>query len=85
MKKVLRNVKNNDVTAFMRDNLLRVVIFYDDLSYEFQVDKPGYDLPLFLGDIGGQVGLFVGASALSYFEVVDCLGMIIYSMMFESE
>ena len=85
MKKVLRNVKNNDVTAFMKDNLLRVVIFYDDLSYEFQVDKPGYDLPLFLGDIGGQVGLFVGASALSYFEVVDCLGMIIYSMMFESE
>ena len=81
MKEAIRRAR--DVKGFMRNNLLRLIIFYDDLSYEFQVDKPGYDLPLFLGDIGGQMGLLVGASTLSYFEVMDCLAMMIYSLFFE--
>ncbi|NP_001296668.1 acid-sensing ion channel 5-like [Hydra vulgaris] len=68
---------------FMRDNLLRIVLYYDDLSYELLEQKPSYDLLSWLGDIGGQIGLFVGSSAMSYFEFLDCLIMIIYAKYFK--
>lgn len=77
MKKVLTKVK--DVKQFMRDNLLRVIIFYEDLSYERQEQQPSYDTLVWLGDIGGQIGLFIGAGAMSYFEFIDCLALVIYA------
>jgi len=81
MKKVLEGV--TDTKRFMRDNLLRVVIFYEDLSYVRQEQQPSYDTLVWLGDIGGQIGLFIGAGAMSYFEFLDCLALIIYTKFFE--
>ena len=43
-----------------------------------------FSLFTFSGDIGGQIGLFIGAGAMSYFEFIDCLGLIIYAKFFES-
>ena len=79
---VLDNV--TDVKQFMRDNLLRVIIFYEDLSYERQEQQPSYDTLVWLGDIGGQIGLFIGAGAMSYFEFLDCLAMVIYARFFQN-
>ena len=36
------------------------------------------------GDVGGQIGLFIGAGAMSYFELVDCLFLVIYARFFKS-
>ena len=37
-----------------------------------------------LGDVGGQIGLMVGAGAMSYFEFLDCFILIIYTWFFRS-
>ena len=37
-----------------------------------------------LGDVGGQIGLFVGASVLSYFQFLDCITLIIYAKFFQT-
>ncbi|NP_001296656.1 acid-sensing ion channel 1-like [Hydra vulgaris] len=81
---VLNTVKSisNDL-LFMRENLLRVVIYYNDLSYELLEQKPNYDTLVWLGDVGGQIGLFVGAGVMSYFEIIDCLVLIIYTRFFQ--
>lgn len=41
-------------------------------------------LILHLGDIGGQIGLFIGAGVMSYFEFVDCLLLVIYARFAQS-
>lgn len=37
----------------------------------------------FPGDIGGQLGLFLGTSILTYMEFFDLLAMVIYTKYFE--
>ena len=37
------------MNIFFRDNLLRLVIYYDDLSYELLEQKPSYDTLVWLG------------------------------------
>lgn len=81
MKSVLKNV--TDFKRFMRNNFLRLIIFYEDLSYERQEQQPSYGTLVWLGDIGGQIGLFIGAGAMSYFEFLDCLALVIYSKFFQ--
>ena len=36
-----------------------------------------------VGDVGGQIGLFIGAGAMSYFEVIDALALVIYARFFK--
>eukprot|EP00794_Sanderia_malayensis_P005607 gene5607-6297_t len=84
---IAKHFKRNGTLAenhhFTRENFLRLIIYYGDLSYEYLEQKPTYDLLVFLGDIGGQIGLFVGASVLTFFEFVDCFVMCIYSRFFQ--
>ncbi|NP_001296667.1 acid-sensing ion channel 1-like [Hydra vulgaris] len=81
---VLSIVHNiTDELLFMRDNLLRFIIYYDDLSYEVLEQKPSYETLVWLGDIGGQIGLFIGAGVMSYFEFLDCLAIVIYTRFFQ--
>eukprot|EP00794_Sanderia_malayensis_P005438 gene5438-6117_t len=68
---------------YIRDNYLQVVIYYSELSYELMEQLPSYDLMVLLGDIGGQLGLFLGSSVLTYVEFFDCLIMVIYTRFFE--
>ncbi|XP_047135886.1 acid-sensing ion channel 1 isoform X1 [Hydra vulgaris] len=82
---IINSIKNiSDKVQFARDNLLRFVIYYDDLSYELIEQKPSYDTLVWLGDIGGQIGLLIGAGAMSYFEFIDCLFLVIYNQFFKT-
>eukprot|EP00112_Aurelia_sp_Birch-Aquarium-sp1_P001930 Seg1212.4 transcript_id=Seg1212.4/GoldUCD/mRNA.D3Y31 product="Acid-sensing ion channel 3" protein_id=Seg1212.4/GoldUCD/D3Y31 len=69
--------------TWIRDNYLSVVVYYGELSYEFMEQVPSYDLMVLLGDIGGQLGLFLGSSVLTYIEFFDCFAMVIYTRFFE--
>ena len=53
------------------------------MSYSLMEQTPSYDLMLLLGDIGGQLGLFLGTSILTYMEFFDLLAMVIYTKYFE--
>ncbi|KAK3748779.1 hypothetical protein QZH41_013515 [Actinostola sp. cb2023] len=64
---------------FLRDNLLELKIYYEDLTFKDIHQVPSYDLFSLLGDVGGQIGLFLGASLLTLVEYLDLLGMIAYT------
>ena len=68
---------------FIRDNFLRVEVYYRGMSYSVAEQVPTYDLMVFFGDIGGQLGLFLGASILTYVEFLDLFIMLIYTKYFE--
>ncbi|XP_064643335.1 uncharacterized protein LOC135497392 isoform X2 [Lineus longissimus] len=58
-------------TNFYKENFLQMDVFYRKLSYELVEQQKAYDIFALLCDIGGSMGLFVGASALTVFEVID--------------
>ena len=60
-------------SIFLRENFLQLDIFYRQLSYEHVSQQKGYDVFALICDIGGSLGLFIGASMLTVVEVIDLL------------
>ncbi|XP_062594595.1 uncharacterized protein LOC134256016 [Saccostrea cucullata] len=58
-------------SSFIKDNFLQVDIFYRQMSYEEIHQQEAYDMFSLWCDIGGTMGLFLGASFLSVVEIVD--------------
>ncbi|XP_061175624.1 FMRFamide-activated amiloride-sensitive sodium channel-like [Saccostrea echinata] len=58
-------------TESLAGNFLKTVIYYEDLNYEKITEEPLYDGFQLISDIGGALGLFMGASILSFVEVLQ--------------
>ncbi|KAK3759192.1 hypothetical protein RRG08_059591 [Elysia crispata] len=56
---------------FIQSNFLRLDIYYKEKSYEQITQQRAYDLFALMCDIGGSMGLFVGASVLTICELLD--------------
>ncbi|XP_078483018.1 acid-sensing ion channel 1C isoform X2 [Ciona intestinalis] len=56
---------------YVRKNFAKLNIFFEALNYETIEQKVAYEIPGLFGDIGGQMGLFIGASILTILELVD--------------
>ncbi|ESP02498.1 hypothetical protein LOTGIDRAFT_138301, partial [Lottia gigantea] len=54
-------------------NFLVVNLYYKELNYEQITQQRAYDIIALLCDIGGSMGLFIGASVMTMFEVIDLL------------
>ncbi|XP_012941892.1 amiloride-sensitive sodium channel subunit gamma-like [Aplysia californica] len=57
----------------LRQNLLKLHVFYEQLNFEKIVTTPKYDWSILLSNIGGQLGLWLGFSLLTAFEVIELL------------
>ncbi|XP_041464809.1 degenerin unc-8-like [Lytechinus variegatus] len=71
------NITNNEILTHIlqsndlsRKNILRLKIFYEDLNYEVVEMVPVYTIPSLLGSVGGLMGLYIGMSFISVFEVL---------------
>ncbi|XP_033763356.1 uncharacterized protein LOC117344638 [Pecten maximus] len=53
------------------DNYLELDIYYREMNYEEIRQQRAYDIFSLLCDIGGSMGLFVGASVMTMFEILD--------------
>ncbi|XP_071157089.1 acid-sensing ion channel 4-A-like [Mytilus edulis] len=53
------------------DNFIKVVIYLQDSAREIVEEEPLYQRSQMLADIGGSLGLFIGASVLSLGEVIE--------------
>ncbi|KAK7508282.1 hypothetical protein BaRGS_00000521, partial [Batillaria attramentaria] len=53
----------------LSQNFVKLNIFYEDLNYENITEKPDYEDAQFISDVGGTLGLWIGLSVLSIFEV----------------
>uniref|UniRef100_A0AAY4AYS2 Acid-sensing ion channel 4 n=1 Tax=Denticeps clupeoides TaxID=299321 RepID=A0AAY4AYS2_9TELE len=62
---------------YIRENFLVLDIFFEALNYETIEQKKAYDMASLLGDIGGQMALFIGASILTILEILDYIYEVI--------
>ncbi|KAL5007108.1 hypothetical protein ScPMuIL_015914 [Solemya velum] len=54
-------------------NFLKILVYFQDLNFETISESPLYETSRFLADIGGAMGLFMGASVLGMLEVLDVI------------
>jgi len=66
----MRWEKNED--AF-RENFLRIKIYFEELNMEKITYSEYYELENLMSDIGGQLGLWIGVSAITVAEVFKLL------------
>uniref|UniRef100_A0A8C4RXY6 Acid-sensing ion channel 1-like n=1 Tax=Erpetoichthys calabaricus TaxID=27687 RepID=A0A8C4RXY6_ERPCA len=69
--------KFNKSEQYISENILVLDIFFEALNYETIEQKKAYEVAGLLGDIGGQMGLFIGASILTILELFDYLYEVI--------
>ncbi|KAK1798691.1 hypothetical protein P4O66_006977 [Electrophorus voltai] len=71
--------KYHKTEEYIRDNFLVLDIYFEALNYETMEQKKAYDIAGLLGDIGGQMGLFIGASILTILEILDYIYEVVKS------
>ena len=57
--------------AYLRNNLAKLRIYYDDLLVITNEETLDYSLFQFIADFGGHIGLFTGAGFLTLFEIIE--------------
>ena len=62
---------NDSVT--LAQSIVSVNIFYDRLSYTSTTETPQMDGASLFGSIGGNLGLFLGASVFSMCEIIEVM------------
>ena len=67
--------------VYFRENFMQVDIFYQELSYEEIEQNIAFEFLSLLGEIGGFLGLLLGASVLTVCELVDYLGVVVMTKL----
>ena len=60
-----------------RSNFLEVDIFYKELKYEEVTQRPSFEALSLLSEVGGFLGLLLGASVLTVCEVMDFITIVL--------
>ncbi|XP_071942315.1 acid-sensing ion channel 2-like [Antedon mediterranea] len=71
MERLFRGTSNNFTADYIMDNVAVVSLFYEALNFEVVEQLPEMSLVVLLANIGGNLGLFTGASALTAFQVFE--------------
>ena len=58
----------------IRERLMKVSIYYNEFKEYVAEEHPLYDILTIISDLGGQMGLFMGASLLSLAEIIALVG-----------
>ncbi|XP_067679438.1 amiloride-sensitive sodium channel subunit beta-like [Haliotis asinina] len=61
----------------LSQNFIKLNIYYEDLNYENITEEADYADAQFLSDIGGTLGLWIGLSVISLFEIGQFFGELI--------
>ncbi|XP_062430804.1 acid-sensing ion channel 5 [Rhea pennata] len=56
---------------YIRQNLVHIDIKYHDLNYKMTQQQKALTVPELLADVGGQLGLFCGASMITIIELLE--------------
>ena len=63
---------------FFRENFVQVDVFYKGMVYEAVSVQEAFGFLSLLGEVGGFMGLLLGASSLTICETIDFLIMSVY-------
>ncbi|XP_053559065.1 acid-sensing ion channel 5 [Bombina bombina] len=72
------SVKLNKSAAYMRNNLVYIDIKYNELNYKITKQQKALTASELLSDIGGQLGLFCGASMITIIEILEYMVTNLY-------
>ncbi|XP_033126038.1 degenerin mec-10-like [Anneissia japonica] len=62
-----------------QQNLVRLEVYYEDLSYTSISESPAYTWESLFGDIGGTLGLYIGLSMLTVVEFFEfVIDLVVY-------
>jgi len=67
----------NITVSEMAESLTSVTVFYSDLKYVEYIDRAQYNLGLLFSNLGGLLGLFLGFSVGSLFEIIEIIFALI--------
>ena len=68
-----QNVTNAELQSFASKGFLKLIINYNNLYYTSIDESPATSFDMFFGNIGGQLGLFLGISLLSFVELLELI------------
>ncbi|XP_033124241.1 acid-sensing ion channel 2-like [Anneissia japonica] len=71
MERLFRGTTYNFTTDYIEDNVAVLSVFYQALNYEVVDQIPAISFVVLLANIGGNLGLFTGASVLTAFQIVE--------------
>ncbi|XP_025110800.1 acid-sensing ion channel 2-like [Pomacea canaliculata] len=66
-----------DTYELRRSSFMRLHVYYDSLNYDIITEKPAYEVERFLSDIGGTLGLWIGASVLGLGELLEIVILLL--------
>jgi hypothetical protein len=64
--------------SFFQATLLMINVFYNEMIYTKIEDAPALTVDVFIALIGGNLGLFWGASLLTLTEAVEIIFYVVY-------
>ncbi|XP_047145155.1 acid-sensing ion channel 1B isoform X2 [Hydra vulgaris] len=76
-----KNMGYNEIINYIRENIIFVIFFFGDMKKEVHEQEATFDFYQFLGDMGGEIGLMLGASLLTFVEFMDLLIFFVYHQL----
>ncbi|KAJ8029871.1 Amiloride-sensitive sodium channel subunit gamma [Holothuria leucospilota] len=70
-------LREADPSEWLEKNVAKVQIFFQEFNYETITQNPAYTLGDLLSDVGGQLGLWLGISVLSIFEIIETISAVV--------
>ncbi|XP_038051438.1 acid-sensing ion channel 2-like [Patiria miniata] len=70
----LANYTDDQSGLYIRENWILLDVFYESLNFEKYVQSEAISASALISDIGGQLGLFLGASFITMAEIFEYLG-----------
>ncbi|XP_078348643.1 acid-sensing ion channel 2-like [Oculina patagonica] len=78
--KLLRNVFRTNVSvSYMQENYVFLQVGFQHMAYEKRQEFPSYGPESLFGELGGNMGLFLGCSLLTICEFIDFLWEVLMS------
>ncbi|XP_071488690.1 epithelial sodium channel subunit gamma-like [Diadema antillarum] len=72
-----QQMKGPTPSEWTRGNMAKVEVYFEEFNYEYIKQDPAYTIPDLLSAMGGQLGLWLGLSVVTMFEIFEGL----WSMM----
>ncbi|XP_012582275.1 PREDICTED: acid-sensing ion channel 5 [Condylura cristata] len=70
--------KLNKSQEYIRQNLVNIEINYSELNYKITQQQKAVSVSELLADVGGQLGLFCGASMITIIEIIEYIATNFY-------
>ncbi len=71
----MHNILIQTISFYVRENFLQLDLYYEELSCEMVSQHVAFEFLSLLSEIGGFLGLLLGASVLTVCEIIDYLVM----------